>query len=64
MTSPLDPTSLIFPAINSVGTVQATELMMIANNGATRLYAGEAGTHINGDITVVGNITNTNLEDQ
>ena len=63
MTSPFDPTSLIFPAINSVGTIQATELM-IANDGAMRLYAGEDGTHINGDITVDGNITNTSLQDQ
>ena len=63
MTSPLDPTSLIFPAINSVGTIQATELV-IANDGAARLYAGETGTHVNGDITVVGNITNANLQGQ
>ena len=62
MTSPLDPTSLIFTAINSVGTIQATELV-IANDGTTRLYAGDAGTHSNGDITVVDNITNTNLQD-
>ena len=63
MTSPLDPTSLILPAINSVGMIQAIELV-IANDGTARLYAGKAGRHINGDITVVGNITNTNLQDQ
>ena len=63
LTSPFDSTSLIFPAINSVGTIQATELM-IATDGATRLYAGEAETHIIGDITVVGNIMNINLQDQ
>ena len=63
MTSPLDPTSPIFPAIKSVGTIQATELA-IANDGAARLHAGEAGTHINGDITVDGSTTVTNLQDQ
>ena len=63
MTPLFDPTSLIFPAINSVGTIQTTELM-IANDGAMRLYAGHDGTHINGDITVDGNITNANLHDQ
>ena len=63
MISPLDATSFIFPAINSAGTVQAIELM-IANDGATRLYSGEVGTPINGDITIVGNITNNNLQDQ
>ena len=63
MTSPPDPTSLIFPAINSVGTIQATELV-IANDGAMRSYLGEAGTHTNGNITVDGKITNTNLQDQ
>ena len=62
MTSPLDPGSLIFPAINSVGTIQATELV-IAKDGAARLYAGEAGMHINEDITVVGNITHNNLQE-
>ena len=44
--SPLDSTSLIFPTINTVGMIQANELM-IANNGATILYSGETGTHIN-----------------
>ena len=63
MISPLDSMSLIFPTIFRVGTIQATDLM-IANNGATRLYSGEAGTHINGDITVVSNITNQNLQGQ
>ena len=62
MALPLDPGSLILPAINSVRTIQATELV-IANDGASRLYAGEAGTRINGDI-IVGNITNTHLQDQ
>ena len=47
----------------SVGTIQATELM-IANNGAPRFYTGEAGTHIIGDITIVGNLTNSNLQGQ
>ena len=63
MISPPDSTSLIFPAINSAGAIQATE-SMIANNGATRLYAGDARTHIIGDITVDGSITNTNLQSQ
>ena len=52
--SPLDSAGLILPTINSVGTIQATELM-IANNGATRLYSGETGTQKHGDIMVVGN---------
>ena len=63
MISPLDSTSLISLTIWTVGALQANELM-IANNGATRLYSGEAGTHINGDITAVDNLTNTNLQDQ
>ena len=37
---------------------------MVANDGATRFYTGEARTQINGDITVVGSITNTHLQDQ
>ena len=63
MTLPFVPTSLIFPATNSGGTIQATELT-IAKDADMRLYAGEDGTHISGDITVDGNIANTNLQDQ
>ena len=63
MTSPFDSTGLIFPAINSVGTVQASDLM-VAKDGVVTLYSGESGTRINGDITVDGNIMNTNPQDQ
>ena len=37
---------------------------MIAKDGDMRLYSGEDETYINGDITVDGNVINTNLQDQ
>ena len=60
---PSDPMSLNIPAINSIGTVQATDLM-IAKNGVMKLYSDVSGTHIYGDITVDGDITNNNLQEQ
>ena len=55
--------SLNIPAINSIGTVQATDLM-IAKDGVMKLYSDISGTHVYGDIMVDGNITNNNLQRQ
>ena len=63
MPLPSDPTSLNIPAINSMGTIQATDLM-IANGGVMKLYSDESGTHVYGDITIDGDVINTNLQDQ
>ena len=63
MPLPFDPMSLTIPVINSIGTVQATDLM-IAKNGVMKLYSDISGTRIDGDITVDGNTTNNNLQDQ
>ena len=63
MPLPSDPMSLNIPAINSIGTVQATDLM-IAKNGLMKLYSDISGTHIYDDITFDGNITNNSLQDQ
>ena len=63
MPLPSDPMSLNIPAINSMGTIQATE-WMIANGGVMKLYSDESGTHVFGDITVDGDVINTNLQDQ
>ena len=63
MPLPSDPTSLSIPAINSMGTIQATDLM-IANGGVMKLYSDESGTHVYGDIIVDGEVINTNLQDQ
>ena len=63
MPLPSDPMSLTIPAMNSIGMVQATDLM-IAKNGVMKLYSDRYGTHIYGDVTVDGNITNNNLQDQ
>ena len=60
---PSDPTSLNIPAINSMGTLQATDLM-IANGGVMKLYSDVSGTHVYGDITVDGDVINTNLQNQ
>ena len=63
MPLPSDPMSLNIPAINSIGTIQATDLM-IAKNGVIEFHSDISGTHIYGDITVDGNITNNTLQDQ
>jgi hypothetical protein len=63
MPLPSDPTSLNIPAINSMGTIQATDLM-IANGGVMKLYSDVSGTHVYGDITVDGDVINTNLQNQ
>ena len=63
MPLPSDPKNLNIPAINSIGTVQATDLM-VAKDGVMKLYSDISGTRIYGDITVDGNITNTTLQDQ
>ena len=63
MSLPYDPMSLTIPAINSIGRVQATDLM-IAKSGVMILFSDISRTHIFGDITVYGNITNTNLQGQ
>ena len=55
--------SLSIQAINSIGTAQATDLM-IAKNGVMKLYSDISGTHIYGDILVDGNITSNNRPDQ
>ena len=63
MPLPYDPINLAIPASNSIGTVQATDVM-IAKNGLMKLYSDIFGTHIYGDIRLDGNITNNNLQDQ
>ena len=63
MPLPSDPMSLNIPAINALGTIQTTDLL-IANNGNMSLYADSSGTHFYGNITVDGNITNTDLQNQ
>ena len=63
MPLPSDPTNLNIHAINSIGTVQATDLM-VAKDGVMKLYSDISGTCTYGDITVYGNIMNTNLQDQ
>ena len=55
--------SLNIPAINSIGTVQATDLM-IAKDGVMKVFSDGSVTHIYGDITVDGNLTNNNLQEQ
>ena len=62
MPLPSDPMSLSVPANQSIGTVQATDLM-IAKDGVMKLYSDASGTHIYGDMTVDGNITNNTLQD-
>ena len=44
MPLPSDPMSLNIPAINSLGTLQATDIL-IAKNGSMSLYADSSGTH-------------------
>ena len=61
MPLPSAPMILNIPAINSIGTVQATDLM-IAKDGVMKLYSDIYGTHIYGDIAVDGNITNSSLQ--
>ena len=63
MPLPSDPMSITIPASSSIGTVQATDLM-IAKNGVMKLCPDISGTQIYGDITVDGHITNNNLQDQ
>ena len=63
MPLPSDPTSLTVPAINSIGTVQATDLM-IAKDCVIKLYPDISEIHIYGVIIVDVNITNNNLQDQ
>ena len=46
-----------------MGTIQATDLM-IANGGVMKLYSDVSGTHVYGDITVDGDVINTNLQNQ
>ena len=63
MPLPSDPMSLNIPAINSLGTLQATDIL-IAKSGSMSLYADSSGTHFYSDITVDGNIINTDLQNQ
>ena len=63
MPLPGDPTNLNIPAIASLGTIQATDLM-IANQGVMTFYSNATGTRIYGNITVDGNINNSNLSNQ
>ena len=53
MPLPSDPFSLNIPIINSMGTIQTTDLM-IANNGVMNLYSNTDGTRIYGNLTVDG----------
>ena len=50
--------SLNIPAINSLGTLQATDIL-IAKNGSMSLYVDSSGTHFYNDITVDRNSINT-----
>jgi hypothetical protein len=63
MPLPSDPMSLNIPAINSMGTLQATDIL-IAKNGSMSLYVDSSGTRFYSDITVDGNIINTELQNQ
>jgi len=56
MPLPSDPDNLNIPIINSMGTIQTTDLM-IAKNGVINLYSNTDGTHIYGDLIVDGNIS-------
>ena len=56
MPLPSDPDNLNIPIINSMGTIQTTDLM-IAKNGVIKLYSNTDGTHIYGDLIVDGNIS-------
>ena len=60
MPIPSSPFNLNIPALASGGTSQTTDIM-VANDGVMKLYSDASGTHIYGDITVDGNIINTNL---
>ena len=60
---PTDPLNLNIPSIASLGTIQTTDLM-VAKNGVMQLYADFTGTHMYGNLTVDGNIINSNLTDQ
>ena len=61
MPLPSAPFSFSIPAIASAGTIQTTDIM-VANEGVMKFYSDASGTHIYGDITVDGNIINTNLD--
>ena len=63
MPLPSDPMSLNVSSINSIGTIQATDLM-IAKDGVMKLCSDISGTHIYGDITVDGSIANNNMQGQ
>ena len=53
MPLPSDPFNLNIPVINSMGTVQTTDLM-IANNGVMNLCSNTDGSRIYGIFTVDG----------
>ena len=61
MPLPSAPLNFSIPAIASAGTIQTTDIM-VANEGVMKFYSDASGTHIYGDITVDGNIINTNLD--
>ena len=63
MPLPSDPMSLNIPAINSLGTLHTTD-MLIAKNGSMSLYADSSGTHFYSDISADGTIIDTELQNQ
>ena len=63
MPLPSEPMSLNIPAINALGTLQTTEIL-IAETGSMSFYADSSGTRFYSDITVDGNIINTDLQNQ
>ena len=63
MPLPSDPMTLNIPAINALGTLQTTDIL-IAKNGSMSVYADSSGTRSYSDITVDGNIINTDVQNQ
>ena len=55
--------SLNIPAINALGTLRTTDIL-IAKTGSMSFYADSSGTRFYSDITVDGNIINTDLQNQ
>jgi len=60
MPIPTHPTDLNIPSLQSTGTIQTTDLL-VAKDGVMSFYVDSSGTRVYGDISIDGNIVNTNL---